>query len=121
MNLTRANHEGRLLLEQQPVDQKTLTRRQQENKAMLALIRVKINSLEGFLTHQRRQQQSFSNRLKNLQQSSLEKSEGMAAQEQIRKINALTEVNHNVIDLISDDLALSRHYQTVLLLSLIHI
>lgn len=114
-NLTRANHEAKLLLEQQPVDQKTLTRRQQENKAMLALIRVKINSLEGFLTHQRRQQQSFSNRLKNLQQSSLEKSEGMAAQEQIRKINALTAVNHKVIDLISDDLALSSHYQTALL------
>ena len=114
-NLIQSNQEVKLLLEQQPGDQKTLLHRQVQNKTLLALIRVKISSLDSFLTHQRRQQQILNNRLKNLQQSSLEKSGAMLAENKIRQINALTDVTGTAIDLISDNLVLSRRYQTALL------
>lgn len=114
-NLTLVSNEGKRLASVQPLDQKSLTRRQEQNKAMIALIGVKITSLESFLSHQRRQQQILSNRLKNLQQSSLEQSEGPAAFHQISKINTSIAVNHRAIELICDNLSLLRHYQGSLL------
>ncbi len=113
-NLTSANNQIQRLLDQQPVDQHQLNQRKSQNNAMLMLLRAKVDSFNSFLINQRKQQQNLTNRIKNLQQSSVEKSEDVV-QEQINKINALKDINSKTISLILDNLALARHYQAGLL------
>ena len=114
INLTIANNETKLS-SQQPIDQNNLTLRKQQNKAMLALIRAKMVSLDNFLANQRKQKQNLSSSLKKIQQSPLGQSEGMVVQEQISKINTLNEVNNKAIELITDNLTLAQSYQNALL------
>ncbi len=114
-NLTVANNEIKLSLGKQPVDQDTLSLRKNQNKSMSALINAKIDSLNSFLVNQRKQQQNIASRKKHLQQSPVEKSEEVATQEQISKLNTLNEFNNKTIELISDNLSLARRYQLALL------
>ncbi len=113
INLAIANNEKKLPFEQ-PNDQRGLTQKKQQNKAMMALIEAKIASLDSFLANQIKQRQNLSLRLKKLQQMPLGRSDGMDIQEQISKINTLNEVNNKTIELITDNLALAHRYEDAL-------
>ncbi|CEK10723.1 hypothetical protein [Legionella hackeliae] len=97
-----------------PVDQASYQRQLQENNAMMALNQAKITSFESFLTNQKQLQQNFSQRLKNLQQTSLSQTTQINSQERIGKINTLTDVNKKTIELINENLALATRYQDAL-------
>ena len=113
VNLTLANNQAKLLPE--PSNQAALTVRKQQNNALLALMSAKIASLDGFLTHQRKQQQTFSARLKKIQQAPLGKSEAIVFQERKSNIIRLNEINDKTIELITENLDLARRYQQTLL------
>lgn len=115
INLTVANNDIKLSLEQQPIDQHSLTLRKNQNKVMLALMLGKIDSFNSFLANQRKQQQNITSRIKHLQQSAIEKAEGVGAEQQINKLTTLNEVNNKTIELLNDNLFLARHYQQALL------
>lgn len=113
VNLTQANDEIKQFLEQ-PANESNLAVRKRQNKAMAALVRAKIDSLDSFLVNQRRQQQNLISRLKNLQQLPMGKSEGAVIPEEISKVNVLSEINNQTIELISEDLSLARRYKVAL-------
>ncbi|WED44293.1 mechanosensitive ion channel domain-containing protein [Legionella cardiaca] len=99
-----------------PVDQNSYLKQRKENDAMIALNHAKVTSFESFLANQRQLQQDFSQRLKQLQQTSLSESMQISSQERISKINTLNDINKKTIDLINEDLALANRYQEALLL-----
>ncbi len=108
-NLNIANNE--LSQFTPPTDESHTTSRIQKNENTLAIIKAKIASLESFQLNQRKEQQILAQQLEKLQESTLDKTEQMLAQEQISKINAQNEVHIKTLDLISDDLDLARQYQ----------
>lgn len=108
-NLTIANNEIKLL--PAPSNQAILAVRKQQNAALLALTRAKIANLESFLVNQKKQQQKLAYYLKKMQQSTLDKSQEMIAQEQISKNLTLNEVNDKTIELITTNLELAYRYE----------
>lgn len=114
INLTTANNDIRLLHEP-PTDQHHLTIRKQQNNSMLMLIQAKIVSLDNFLVNQRKQQQNLIYSLKKLQQLPLSKAEGLAAQEEISKLNLESDVNNQTIELIQENFNLATRYQSALM------
>lgn len=99
----------------QPLDQASLKLQKQRNKIMLAMIQARIASLDSFLINQQKQQQNLSSRLKKSQQLLLGQAQGAAVQERITHINQLINVNNNAIHLITENLALARSNQDLLL------
>jgi potassium efflux system protein len=114
-NLTVANNELNQFFP--PADATEVAARLKQNETLLAVNEAKMANLNSFLNNQRKQQQILAQQLEKLQESTLDKSEQMLAQEQISKINTLNEVNTKTIELITENVELSRHYQQKLIIA----
>ncbi len=116
VNLTQALHAEELLSKSDKIlNQAALTTRKQQNADMLALVRVKIATLNDFNFNQRKRQQNLARRLKALQQLPLEKTQNtQAIDERMKYIEALKIENGNTIDLIGENLELAKGYEAML-------
>jgi potassium efflux system protein len=112
-NLIIANNE--LGQSTPPADESQTAIRIQQNENFLAINKAKIASLDSFQLNQRKQQQILAQQLDRLQESTLDKTEQMLAQEQISKINTQNEVHSKTLELISEDLELAHQYERKLL------
>lgn len=110
-NLTFSINEIKKLNE--PIDQQSYVQKIHENEAKIALNKAKINSLENFLSNQKKIQADFSTKLKQLQQFS-DDDHPLSTQEKIAKITALNEINNRTLDLLTENLNLARAYQDLL-------
>lgn len=108
INLTLAINETQL--SQQPTHETDYLKFVQENEAKRMLNQAKIASLESFLANQKKLQEDFTQKLKQLQQT-LVTAQSINSQQHIAKINTLIEVNQKTIELINDNLVLAKRYQ----------
>lgn len=113
IDLTIATNQAKLSLGQND-NLANLLQLKQQNQSLLLLVRGKIESLESFLMNQRKQQQNLLSRLKKIQQTPFGHQDGMAVQEQISKINTLSDANNKTIALIEGNLDLAHRYQALL-------
>ncbi len=79
----------------------------QQISSMLTMTQAKIQSLEGFLDNQNKQQAALNQRLKYLQQLPLASAE-ISIQERVAKVETLITVNKKTIELINENLILAR-------------
>jgi potassium-dependent mechanosensitive channel len=113
-NLIQALNEIRL--QPKPGSQTEYKKRKQENKAMLVINQAKIASFESFLANQKRLQQDFSLRLKQLQQKPASDLAQISSQERISQLNTFSDINTKTISLINENLALATQFQNALIL-----
>lgn len=81
--------------------------------SILKMIRVKIESLEGFNTQQNMEQIHLNQRLKHLQQLPISK-KGLTIQERVFGVESALIMNKQTIQLILDNLALAKELQSAL-------
>lgn len=81
--------------------------------AILSMSRVKIDSLEGFLDHQYKEQDNLNQRLKHLQQMPIAK-ENTSIPERVEKVENLLDINKQTTQLIVENLKLAKEFQTSL-------
>lgn len=112
INLTKAKATASMLME--PTDQTSLQLQQQQNKELLAVVQGTIASLEGFLQHQRQQQQALNSNLKKKQQAPPGNGDERSLAQRIKLIEDRIVTNNKILELISDDLQLAYHYQETL-------
>lgn len=96
-----------------PNDEKEFNLKMQQISSMLTMTSAKIQSLEGFLDNQRKQQFSLNQRLKYLQQLPLASAE-VTIQERVGKVETLLTVNKKTTELIIENLQLAREYEVTL-------
>lgn len=111
-NLTIANNE--LTAFSAPEDYDHYLARKKQNTALLVLVDGKIANLEDFLAHYKKNQDILDQRLKRAQLSPAGKPQDISLQEQLAKINTLSEVNQKIIELINDNLILAYQYKQAL-------
>lgn len=81
--------------------------------SVLKMTQVKIESFEGFLEQQQKEQVNLNQRLKLLQQLPIAK-EGSTIEERVAKVESLLAENKETIQLINDNLALAKEFQAAL-------
>lgn len=96
-----------------PVDEKDFNQQIEQCSLIIKMIRVKIESLQGFIDQQNKEQIALNQRLKNLQQLPFLK-EGKSIQERVAKVEALITTNRETLQLINETLNLARNYHEVL-------
>ncbi|MFT4059147.1 MAG: mechanosensitive ion channel [Legionella sp.] len=96
-----------------PKNEKEYLQKTEEINSIVKMTRIKIDNLEGFLEQQDKEQNALNQRLKQLQQLPITK-EGMTIEERVAKVQALLEANKQTTQLINDDLALAKEFQTSL-------
>lgn len=84
-----------------------------QESEMLSMTNIKIKSLDDFLEQQHREQNYLNQKLKYLQQLPIAK-EDMSILERVAKVESLLHVNEQIIQLIHENLALTKEFQTVL-------
>jgi potassium-dependent mechanosensitive channel len=112
VNLTVANSEARSF--SMPINAHNIEIQKKQTLAGLTLINAKIETLDGFLTNQKKKQRELKGRMKQFKQSSSSGSEALVLQESVNQVKALLSVNEKAIELITDNLALARQYETTL-------
>lgn len=96
-----------------PKDEQQYQLRMQQISTMLSMTSAKIESLEGFLDNQNKQQIDLNLRLKHLQQLPLANGE-LSIQERVAKVETLLTVNKKTIELINENLDLAKQFQLLL-------
>lgn len=91
----------------QPTNEAQYNSKTQQISSMLTMAQAKIQSLEGFLDNQNKQQVTLNQRLKYLQQLPLASAE-ISIQERVAKVETLITVNKKTIELINENLVLAR-------------
>lgn len=97
----------------QPQDEQQYIIQMQQVSTMLAMNTAKIQSLEGFLENQNKQDIYLNLRLKHLQQLPLASGD-ITVQERVGKVETLLTVNKKTIELINENLELAKQYQGLL-------
>jgi potassium-dependent mechanosensitive channel len=110
-NLTIAINDGKV--HSSPKDEEQYKLRMQQISTMLSMISAKIETLEGFLDNQNKQQVNLNLRLKHLQQLPLASGE-LSIQERVAKVETLLTVNKKTIELINENLDLAKQLQVLL-------
>ena len=85
----------------------------QHISSILTMTSAKVQSLEGFLDNQNKQQMNLKQRLKYLQQLPLASAE-VSIQERVAKVETLLTVNKKTIELINENLVLAREFEVSL-------
>ncbi|MCL9684304.1 mechanosensitive ion channel domain-containing protein [Legionella maioricensis] len=96
-----------------PQNEKEFNAKMQHISSMLTMTSAKIQSLEGFLDNQNKQQINLKQRLKYLQQLPLASAE-VSIQERVAKVETLLTVNKKTIELINENLVLAREFEVSL-------
>lgn len=96
-----------------PKDEKEYNAKTEQVSSILKMTGVKIESLNGFLEQQQKEQNSLNQRLKQLQQLPIAK-EGSTIEERVAKVEAQQAANKQTIQLIFDNLALAKEFQVAL-------
>ena len=96
-----------------PKDEKEFNAKMQQISSMLTMTTAKIQSLEGFLENQNKQQIVLNQRLKYLQQLPLASAE-VTIQERVAKVETLLTVNKKTTELIKENLQLAREFELLL-------
>nr|WP_238585536.1 mechanosensitive ion channel domain-containing protein [Legionella quateirensis] len=96
-----------------PQDEQQYNTKMQQTSALLTMTNAKIQSLEGFLENQNKQQIYLNQRLKHLQQLPIANGE-VTVQERVGKVETLLTVNKKTIELINENLDLAKQFQIVL-------
>jgi potassium-dependent mechanosensitive channel len=112
VNLTVTNSEARSF--SMPINARNIETQKKQTLTGLTLINAKIETLDGFLTNQKKKQRELKGRLKQFKQSSSSSSEALVLQESVNQVKALLSVNEKAIELITDNLVLARQYETTL-------
>ncbi len=97
----------------QPKDEEQYNILMQQLSTMLTMNAAKIQSLEGFLENQNKQDIYLNVRLKNLQQLPLASGD-ITVQERVGKVETLLTVNKKTLELINENLELAKQYQGLL-------
>lgn len=92
-----------------PKDEKQFASKMKQTSSIITITHAKIDSLEGFLDNQNKQQIHLNQRLKHLQQLPLANGEA-TIQERVGTVEALLAVNKKTTQLISDNLVLAREF-----------
>ncbi len=90
-----------------PKNEAEFNTKMQHITSMLTMTSAKIQSLEGFLDNQNKQEINLNQRLKYLQQLPLASAE-VSIQERVAKVETLLMVNKKTIELINENLGLAR-------------
>lgn len=96
-----------------PKDEGQYNQKMQQISSMLTMTKAKIQSLEGFLDNQNKQQVALNQRLKYLQQLPLASAE-ISIQERVAKVETLLTVNNKTIELINENLELAHEFEVAL-------
>ncbi|WP_045097456.1 mechanosensitive ion channel domain-containing protein [Legionella fallonii] len=97
----------------QPKNEAQYNSKMQQISSMLTMTNAKIQSLEGFLDNQNKQQLALNQRLKYLQQLPLASAE-ISIQERVAKVETLLTINKKTIELINENLTLARELEVAL-------
>lgn len=108
INITIANHDLKQAMP--PVDQHSLTIKNQQLETMISLVNSKIANFGSFLSDQKKQARRLADELQSLQQSPLEKANELGVQEKISQISNLIEVNDKAIELLNENIRLANQY-----------
>lgn len=94
-------------------NEKEYNAKMKQESAIRLMTRVKIESLESFLEHQYKEQNTLNQRLKHLQQLPIIK-EDTTILERVAKVEDLLRINQQTSQLVSEDLKLANDFQVVL-------
>lgn len=97
-----------------PKDEQDYHLKLNQVSSTLTLNSAKIQSLEGFLVTQNKQQIHLNQQLKHLQQLPLTEIGGIPIQERVAKVEKLLTINKKTIELITDNISLAQQIQVEL-------
>ncbi|OEH48688.1 Miniconductance mechanosensitive channel MscM [Legionella parisiensis] len=93
--------------------EKEFSAKMKQVSAILSMTSVKITSLENFLEHQNKEQNSLNQRLKQLQQMPIVK-ENTSIPERVEKVENLLAINKQTTELVIENLKLAKEFQASL-------
>jgi len=113
INLTLAINAGKMSA--QPADETALNKEMQENTLLLSLNKSRVMQLEEFLQNQKKQENQYQQKIRQLQQHPVKQTDMNSFQEQLFRLNTLNTVNKKTMELIEENLRLAHEYEKVLL------
>lgn len=96
-----------------PKDEKEYSEKVRQIRTILSMNKAKIESLNGFLDNQKKEEVNLNEQLKHLQQMPIANGE-VNIQEKVGKIETLLTVNKKTTELIVETLDLAKQYQLIL-------
>lgn len=96
-----------------PKDEKEYSEKMRQIRTILSMNKAKIESLNGFLDNQKKEEVNLNEQLKHLQQMPIANGE-VNIQEKVGKIETLLTVNKKTTELIVETLDLAKQYQLLL-------